>query len=620
MESYRKIVLAIKDSRPIDDITRQDVETSTDEVFNPTQSSLKEHPELRRLEQIYKERTELAKKVSRHVELCQELREMFQERGDLVSSQTLGEKNTDPLAQSRTEVPSLSDNQHSQATSSRTTQTNPYSGTESSNEGQRGETTVPRNTSWSEWIPSPARATYKYLKSYSGYSAIDRGEAVIDIQHSNTIEMSSNDYVTQLDTQDVNAILNQRISAIIHKFKLKDLEGLPNIENDRRFSMLAYGRREVTNLKNDNGETLEKYELEEKRLAVYADLICHCREKIEENLSDLENFVKEIKEKLPELENLERNIINGENSIDVISEAKKLSEEGSQLFGKNRELLNAFERMQGQPFENLQPYLEKKIKDNKASIELLSSSQLLLSNALLRQKLLEDIKETDSIYNKFLSTPTVIKFVNLSMIFSAILPIIASIGPFINAYSENQLQNATDQFRSYSSQVEQYESQVEQYESQLKVLNQLSQSIAALKAYQNHLAEALNEHKASTERFKQLDEFIFNKLKETIGTEENLSKIDKNLESSKKVADVLNKEYTSQKQSKDELEKKIYALEKDISANSQVIAKIRRKFDADQRTSNSHKELIESQIRDKSKQLKEMKRDSEKKQQRVKNA
>ena len=58
MESYRKIVLAIKDSRPIDDITRQDVETSTDEVFNPTQSSLKEHPELRRLEQIYKERTE----------------------------------------------------------------------------------------------------------------------------------------------------------------------------------------------------------------------------------------------------------------------------------------------------------------------------------------------------------------------------------------------------------------------------------------------------------------------------------------------------------------------------------------------------------------------------------
>ena len=312
------------------------------------------------------------------------------------------------------------------------------------------------------------------------------------------------------------------------------------------------------------------------------------------------------------MENLERNIINGENSIDVISEAKKLSEEGSQLFGKNRELLNAFERMQGQPFENLQPYLEKKIKDNKASIELLSSSQQLLSNALLRQKLLEDIKETDSIYNKFLSTPTVIKFVNLSMIFSAILPIIASIGPFINAYSENQLQNATDQFRSYSSQVEQYESQVEQYESQLKVLNQLSQSIAALKAYQNHLAEALNEHKASTERFKQLDEFIFNKLKETIGTEENLSKIDKNLESSKKVADVLNKEYTSQKQSKDELEKKIYALEKDISANSQVIAKIRRKFDADQRTSNSHKELIESQIRDKSKQLKEMKRDSEK--------
>ena len=106
--------------------------------------------------------------------------------------------------------------------------------------------------------------------------------------------MSSNDYVTQLDTQDVNAILNQRISAIIHKFKLKDLEGLPNIENDRRFSMLAYGRREVTNFKNDNGETLEKYELEEKRLAVYADLICHCREKIEENLSDLENFVKEM--------------------------------------------------------------------------------------------------------------------------------------------------------------------------------------------------------------------------------------------------------------------------------------------------------------------------------------
>ena len=534
LESYRKIVLAIKDSRPIDDIISRGVVTSTDAVFNPTQSSLKEHSELRRLGQIYKERTELAKNVSRHVESCQELREIFQERGELVSSQTLGEKNTGPLAQSRIEAPSLSDNQHSQATSSRTAETNPYSETESSNEGQRGETTVPRNTSWrewmQEWIPGPVRATYKYLKSFSGYSDIDRGEAVIDTEHLNIIEMSSNDHVTQLDTQDVDAILNQRISAIINKFKLKDLEGLPNIENDRRFNMLIYSKREVMNSKNDNGKALEEYELEEKRLAIYADLICHCRGKVEEKLSDLESFVKEIKEKLPELESFERNITNGENSIDVISEAIKLSEEGSKLLGKDCELLNVFERMQGQPFENFQPFLEKMITDNKARIELLSSSQQLLSNAPLHQKLLKDLKEANSIYNEFLSMTSIIKFTNSFMQISIRFPIMLPIMLILKNYAQEQLQDTTAQFRSYRSQVEQYKSQVEQYESQLKALNQLSQRIAALRTYQNYLAKAFNEHKASKEKFKQLDEFIFNKLKETIGPEKNLSKIDKDLE------------------------------------------------------------------------------------------
>jgi DNA repair exonuclease SbcCD ATPase subunit len=557
LESFRKTVLALKESRPIDDILSQNVVTSLDAVFNPTQFSLKEGSELQRLGHIYKERIELAKKVSQHVEACQELREMFQEREDFVSSQT---------------------------------------------------------------------------------QDIDPEKAVIDTEHSNIIEVSSNDHVTQSNTQDVNVTLNQKISAITNKFKLKCPERLPNIENDEKFNTLTRRKFELITSKNDNDKVLETYELEEKLLTVDAQLISHFFSKMREKSSELENLEKEIKENLPELENLEQKIINGENSIDVILETKNLCEEGSKLFEKNRDLL---ERMKEQPIEHLVPDLNKMIKEKDAHLERLSSSQQLLSNAPLRQEILKDIEEANSIYDTALSAIKTMNKAKIITNFAAIVSTIHIISiiqemtfhtPYSNsafisilatslAYSiknvskyiaSRTLKTAKNLFIPHESQVKEYKSQAEQYKSQLKVLNQLSECTAALKTYQNYLAEALHEHKASTERFKQLDGFIFNKSKKIIGTEENLSTIDKDLASYKKELDHLNNEYIFYNKINFKLQKEINHIERELSTNERNMEKQRTKFIADQRRLNLNKGIIQEKICDKNKQLEEMTRGKEK--------